>query len=274
MNDKPESPFFIGYRPFPVALRWFYGALAAVFIAASGGVGYWLAAQQPAHAAAGEWDAAASVTLRGVLMLRPYPVLHRLDATAPGGVDSVLLVRQGKHAADDWAREFAGQTVTVRGYPITRGRWKMLEIPAADAIAVDAGAGGIGSDGGLSRHPRVPLSGGDIETLRTALTVESLGAVELSGEIVDSKCFLGVMKPGAGLTHKACAELCLLGGIPPILVAADAAGEKTGYLLARADGGSAAVALAEFAAEPVRVAGRLQRQGGLLVLRVGEVARR
>jgi hypothetical protein len=34
------------------------------------------------------------------------------------------------------------------------------------------------------------------------------GPVELTGEIVDSKCFLGVMVPGSGKTHKECASLC------------------------------------------------------------------
>lgn len=257
---KPDAPFFIGYRPFPAALARLYWALAALFVVACGATGYWFAAQQAAPAP-GRWDTSAAVTVRGVLMLRPYPVLHRLDPSAPGGVESVLLVRQGKHGADAWAREFAGQAVAVRGYPITRGRWKMLEIPAANAIAADP-AGGDGDGGG----------GG--ETLRAALAIEALGAVELSGEIVDSKCFLGVMKPGAGLTHKACAELCLRGGIPPILVAKNADGRQIGALLARADGGSAAVELAEFAADSVRIEGQLQRQGGLLFLRVGEVRRR
>lgn len=252
MPDKKPAPFFIGYRPFPTALARLYWAVAAIFVIASGAAGYWFAAQ---HAAPGpgRWDTSATVTLRGVLMLRPYPVLHRLAAGAPGGVESVLLVRQGKHSADAWAREFAGQAVAVRGYPITRGRWNMLEIPGADAITADPA--------------------GDAD-LRAALAIEALGDADLTGEIVDSKCFLGVMKPGAGLTHKACAELCLRGGIPPILAAQDAGGRQIGALLARADGGSAAVELAKFAADPVRVTGRLQRQGGLLFMRVDTVRRR
>ena len=261
MTSNKNAPFFIGYRPFPAALTRWYLALAAVFVLASGVGGYWLAAQQAAPAP-GNWDSAATTTMRGILMLRPYPALHRLNPAAPGGVESVLLVRQGKHSADAWARGFDRQAVSARGYAITRGGWKMLEIPGADALAVDAGGDGDGD--------------GDLETLRALLEIQPLGPAELAGEIVDSKCFLGVMKPGHGMTHKACAELCLRGGIPPILVAADADGRKIGTLLARADGGSAAAELAQFAADPVRVSGRLQRQGGLLFMRVdaGGVQRR
>lgn len=254
MADNPDqdAAFFVGYRPMPAALTRWYRPLAALLIAASGLGGYWLGAQQ-AGAGPGHWDTTATVTAQGVLMLRPYPVLHRLNPAHPGGVESLLLVRQGKHSADSWARAFDQQWVSVRGYPVTRGRWTLLEIPGQDAISA-------APDGATDNRRQ----------LRELLDIAPLGAAELAGEIVDSKCFLGVMKPGAGLTHKACAELCLRGGIPPILVAKDAQGQQSGYLLARADGASASVALAPFAADPVRVTGQLQRQGGLLLLRVDE----
>ncbi|MBL8234879.1 MAG: hypothetical protein JNL98_40640, partial [Bryobacterales bacterium] len=43
---------------------------------------------------------------------------------------------------------------------------------------------------------------------------------QLEGEIVDTKCYLGVMNPGAGKTHRACAARCLHGGVPAALVTA------------------------------------------------------
>jgi hypothetical protein len=49
--------------------------------------------------------------------------------------------------------------------------------------------------------------------------------IEVRGEIVDSKCFLGVMVPGSGKTHKDCASLCLRGGIPPALYVRDQSGQ-------------------------------------------------
>jgi hypothetical protein len=58
-----------------------------------------------------------------------------------------------------------------------------------------------------------------------------LGLMELTGEIVDSKCFLGVMVPGAGKTHKDCASLCLRGGIPPALHVQDRDGRSALLLL-------------------------------------------
>jgi len=43
----------------------------------------------------------------------------------------------------------------------------------------------------------------------------SLGTQTLVGEIVDSKCFLGVMNPGQLTTHRACAIRCISGGVRP-----------------------------------------------------------
>ena len=248
MTDK-KAPFFVGYQPMPAALARFYRPLALALIIASGVGGYWVGAQQSASAPA-HWDTAAITTAKGVLTLRPYPTLHRLRADNPGEIESLLLVRQGKHSADDWARAHAGKAVAVSGHAITRGRWTMLEIATRDAIA--------------------PAADVDAARINALLAVEPLGAVEVNGEIADSKCFLGVMKPGAGVVHKACAEICLRGGIPPLLVAEDARGQQFGYLLALADGGAAATQLVPFAAESVQVRGQLQRQGGLLLIRVDD----
>jgi hypothetical protein len=40
--------------------------------------------------------------------------------------------------------------------------------------------------------------------------------VSLAGEIVDPKCYFGVMKPGEGKTHRSCAIRCISGGIPAV----------------------------------------------------------
>jgi hypothetical protein len=46
---------------------------------------------------------------------------------------------------------------------------------------------------------------------------ESLGPRQISGNIVDPKCYFGVMKPGEGKPHRSCAIRCIAGGIPPVL---------------------------------------------------------
>jgi hypothetical protein len=96
----------------------------------------------------------------------------------------------------------------------------------------------------------------------------SLGEVTLAGEIVDSKCHLGVMNPGRFKPHRACAIQCLAGGIPPILVAQTSAGKLAHYLLVGEDGSAINEAVLDYAAEPVEVSGTLKRMGQLKVLSI------
>ena len=76
------------------------------------------------------------------------------------------------------------------------------------------------------------------------------------------------MKPGGGKTHKACAMLCISGGVPPMLVTRDAGGHETFYLLATAEGGVANEMVLPFVGDLVEVSGRVERLGDLLVFLV------
>ena len=116
----------------------------------------------------------------------------------------------GKHGADALVRGLDGVRVTLEGTRIERAGMPMLEAAARFDCGVRA-----------TRPPR----------LAAPQAVGGSQAVTLRGEIVDSKCFLGVMTPGDGRTHSACASLCLRGGIPPALLVRDRAGRSALYLL-------------------------------------------
>lgn len=47
-------------------------------------------------------------------------------------------------------------------------------------------------------------------------SIDSTDRRSVSGEIVDPKCYFGVMKPGEGKAHRSCAIRCIAGGIPPV----------------------------------------------------------
>ena len=67
-------------------------------------------------------------------------------------------------------------------------------------------------------------------------TTKQLGTIAIKGEIVDPKCFFGVMKPGEGKPHKDCAIRCILGGIPPVLKVTNEEGRQNYYLIVGANG--------------------------------------
>ena len=47
--------------------------------------------------------------------------------------------------------------------------------------------------------------------------IEMKGSKTLEGEIVDPKCFFGVMNPAFKAAHRSCAIRCISGGMPPLL---------------------------------------------------------
>ena len=94
-----------------------------------------------------------------------------------------------------------------------------------------------------------------------------LGKQTFVGEIVDSKCFLGVMNPGQLTPHRACAIRCISGGAPPVLLVRQKDGPAIYLLLVSADGQAVNKQVLDVVAEPVEITGEVERQGDMLVLR-------
>jgi len=125
---------------------------------------------------------------QGTIELDPYPVIR-------SNQQEFLLVAPFKHGAEDLVKKYVGSLVLVKGSLIYRAGVSMIEL---SEIWPDSASFG-NSEPFMAREWD--------ETVQT-----------LSGEVVDGKCWLGVMNPGEGLLHSACARLCLLGDIPPLFV--------------------------------------------------------
>ena len=184
----------------------------------------------------------------GVLKLQPYP---HLLVTRPGAADaqqnfsSYSLVAPFKFGLDrEKLSALDGKKVSLQGTLIYRGNQTMVEA-LPDSIKA-------------SRDSATVLVGN--ETI-------PLGRQTLVGEIVDSKCFLGVMNPGQLLPHRACAIRCISGGIPPVLLVRQINGAATYLLLVDADGKPVNQQVLDLVAEPVQITGEVERQGELLILR-------
>ena len=192
--QKERDNFFIGYQKIPNRERRLLLTTIPLLIAAIGGFGGLIAARQKKPEAA-TWGARA-ISLRGQLVKEPYPYLLVPNHYSPSGYDTVFLVKQGKHGAHQLVNELDEKYVTVSGKLLTRHdvRYNYL----FEALS-------------------------EVSTLRKNINiattkVKELGTHKLRGRIIDSKCHFGVMRPSMGMTHKACASLCVRGGIPPIFV--------------------------------------------------------
>jgi hypothetical protein len=95
-----------------------------------------------------------------------------------------------------------------------------------------------------------------------------LGRWRITGEICDGKCYAGSMRPGAGIAHRACANFCLIGGVPPVFVSTAPVEGTSFMLLADAAGGPLPDKLYNLVALRVQLEGDLERRGDLLVFKV------
>lgn len=179
---------------------------------------------------------------RGRLEAAPYPYLAA-DAASDR---PRLLVGVGKLGADE-VDGMRGREVRFEGTRIYRDDQEMIEIAPGSVVA-------------------------ESEQVARAAPGVSGGAVELVGEIVDSKCYLGVMKPGRGKPHRSCAARCISGGVPPILLVTDSRGERHYLLLVGEDGRALNSEVLEFVGEPLAIAGEIVEESGLRYLRAEPAA--
>jgi hypothetical protein len=244
MAEPREDEFYVGYLPRAprgIALRTRL-AVALLFVAVVA-VGLLLVNEQSRFAPA-VFEFGVVTEHTGVIRERPYPVLEvvRPGRTEQGStVSSYYITSFGKRGAVEQVEGLDGKTVRMRGSLIYRDDKTMLEIEEGSIEVVD-------------------------DARAAALPEEDLGRRTLRGEIVDSKCFLGVMKPGNLKPHRACAARCISGGVPPVLLVRDAAGLATYYLLASEDGEPVNGQVIALVAEPVEITGRVVRRGDLLTL--------
>lgn len=189
MNDE----FYIGYLPkAPSGLaRTIKRTVAALILGVIGLAAILVVAQNPFASSVFEFGVDRS--FEGTIQLHPYPSLlvGRPGTTEQNASFSrYLLVAPGKHGADQLVAPFEGQRVKLEGQLIYRDANAMIEVLPGSILA-------LGEGGHASVVP------------------QDLGETTLAGEIIDTKCYFGVMNPGSGKVHRECAARCISGGIPP-----------------------------------------------------------
>jgi hypothetical protein len=227
---RPDFEFYVGYLPIPVGVkRHVRRAIVALGITVVAGAVILVAGQHPFPNSVFEFQQYRD--FEGTLLTRPY-----LALSIPGQGSPWLLVGPGKHGLSDLSLGLDGTPVRLKGERIFRGNDHMIELlPNSLAAAGTAETGHFPS--------------------------KDFGPVQLTGEIVDSKCYFGVMNPGNGKVHRDCAVRCISGGVPPAFLVRDGTGQTMTLLLEHWNR-----ELLRHVAEPVTIRGRLARSSGRLTL--------
>jgi len=244
-TPKPDEPFFVGYiNAAPGSLAWFLPLVAIALIGLFAGTSFWIASGQAnAGNASFLWSAGAQ-NMTGVIEAKPYPIVHvRPTERFPEG-RTLILSGQGKRGVQKRAGELDGQVVDVRGVLLKRGELDSLQVGRLVAAQDPTG--------GPQEKP----------------APEDLGKWRLAGEICDGKCLGGAMRPNTGLSHKACANFCIIGGAPPVFVSTGKVAGQEFFVLGDSEGNPLDDRMRDFTAVPVELEGWVEKRGGVLVFKV------
>jgi hypothetical protein len=246
---EPDDEFFIGWsNDIGGRLRYFLGFAAVFVIVGLGALSVLLAASitDPARSLLGENavpELPQQITLTGKLSSQPYPfLLIGPDATHPSG-HGVMLSGDGKRAAEFDRAGLDGQMVEVKGLLLKRGTLDMLVVNESPRLLPDKSA-------------------------LVVTTSKAMGRWRVVGEICDGKCGAGIMSPGTGIAHKACASLCLIGGVPPVLVITHPL-EGHLFLMVSDDQGRALDnGVLRFIGMRVEIEGEVERHGDIALMKI------
>ncbi len=209
--------------------------------------------------ATGNFEFGQLTEVKGVYFNSPVPcikVVNGKDIWGNVSYMTIPLIGYGKHGADgimaDVEKErnisLNEKELTLLGTLLYNDGKTLLQIDKSD-------------------HPVMKVSEASVSS-EYLPQKKDLGTQTVKGEIVDPKCFFGVMKPGEGKPHKDCAIRCILGGMPPLLIVRNEKNEANYYLIVGAHGEKMNEAVRDFVAEPVSVEAKLVQYDDWIVMYV------
>ena len=246
---EQDDEFFIGWsNVLAPGLRRFLSIVAVLVVAGLGVLSAVLALSvtDPARSLFGENavpDFPQEVTLHGVLSSAPYPFLLTVANASRASGHGVMLSGDGKRAASLDRAALGGQIVEVKGLLLKRGALDMLVVSESPRLLPDV----------RSIAPATPVA---------------MGRWRVVGEICDGKCGAGIMSPGTGIAHKACANLCLIGGVPPVLVITHPLEGHQFLMISDNQGRALDDSVLRFVGMRVEIEGEVERRGDVALIKV------
>ncbi len=195
-----------------------------------------------------------STEITGVYIADPFPMIQVTKDKPEQVSESILLVGFGKFGAKSIMEEIEEREgslnlkeITVTGTMIYGDGLALLELTnEAESFIETTG------------NFRQPLQ-------REVATNQ----IEVTGEILDSKCYFGVMKPGEGKIHKSCAIRCISGGIPPVIRVWDEIAQSYNYhLITGPDGEQINAEILQYVGVRISISGNPYQQLGWNVLEI------
>lgn len=177
----------------------------------------------------------------GTVSNLPFPhiiFIKGIDGFGNPKLEVLPLVNASKFGAEtliaNWCKNKPNCSAIIRGTIITRDGVNAMELSKEAASFL-------------------PVQNSISEIISAPILI---GEKNIIGEIIDPKCYLGVMNPGEGKPHRSCAIRCISGGIMP-MIAYHQNGIKKYAVLLGINGEKINNDVLDFVAEPIAIKGRL-----------------
>ncbi|MEO8112427.1 MAG: hypothetical protein ABI594_20430 [Ginsengibacter sp.] len=207
----------------------------------------------------GNFEFGTLTEVKGILSKTPVPnlkIVSGKDIWGNPNYITAVLVGYGKHGADGIINDLESEYKTtldkkeiiVKGTLLYNDGKLIIQIAAQDKPLVRIGEA---------------VTSGDLVP-----KIKELGVQKVRGEIIDPKCYFGVMKPGEGKPHRDCAIRCILGGISPLMHVVNDKGESNYYLVVGPNGEKMNESVQDYVAEPIELNARLVQYDDWIVMYV------
>ena len=195
------------------------------------------------------YDFGNPTKVSGIYHESPYPMLR--VSLAENEFKDIVLLGVGKFGPNMYLKELRenegnlnGKHLNIEGQLIYYNGKTLLEIDDSQKVSLASG-----------NRPMEVLA-------------KPLGQQKIEGEIIDPKCYFGVMKPGYGKVHRSCASLCIAGGVPPVLVSNNENGDENYFLLTDLEGNRINKDILQYIGQPSIISGAVSEMGDWKLMKI------
>lgn len=241
-ESSPKDEFYMNYAPIPSSYRGFLVRFIPLLVI---GAILFAVVLPGLHNQFNSGKIQGGAELEGLLVAEPVP---HLVVPRPGNVMSnvpfsrYILSGTGKTAPLAPVVDHLGKWVKLSGIVVSRNHLSVIAARSAEPVDPP------------STVTLTPGAG------------NSLGQYSLTGEILDGKCYPGIMKPGRSKTHRACAIRCISGGVPAVFRVQNDRDDILYFLLADEQGQALSDRILDFVADPIQITGEVLQYDDMFVL--------
>lgn len=248
---KKNDEFYVSYiegslgSKTKTSIKWFTIVAIGVII-----IGALLFSFSQKHFKNSTFELTGTTKITGIYHESPYPML-RVEV-AKNTFKNILLLGFGKSSANLYLEKIKkeivnlnGKKISIEGNLIYYNGKTLIQITNDEKITL------------IENH-----------TYNKPPNKKQIGKMTLEGEIIDPKCYFGVMKPGKGKIHRSCAVRCISGGIPPVLRTTDKNNMAQYFLITDLKGNPINNEILSFIGKPIKITGIVEQIEDWYILKI------